>query len=169
MMSKGFDLAIDNVFHLFKLETSHLYYGNRTLQVIVHVPAYRPATLMDLYKYSPMPMLVPGKGRSSQTYWQTKVETEYIAVAKAETTFQTFTYEPLQTCNNVFNLFICPNNNVIDKRTSKECLLALFQSNRQEIRKLCPWEMSVKHVATQLNDTAFLLYIPPPREERIVF
>ena len=60
MRRSGYELAIDNVFQLFQLDTSHLYYGNQTIEIIVHIPAFKPNNIMTLYKHRNMPVRFDG-------------------------------------------------------------------------------------------------------------
>ena len=86
----------------------------------------------------------------------------------SETAFQTFTLGRLQTCTQLFGLYVCPRNNVVDKRTSQECLMALFTGKMSQVRAVCQWTKSNRNMAVQLNGTAFVVYIAPPSIEQAV-
>ena len=95
MSRNGYELAIDNVFQLFQLDTSHLYYGNQTIEIIVHIPAFKPNNIMTLYKHRNMPVRfdgIDGVGREgSPLYLQPQSQDVYLAVDVSEFAFQTFT------------------------------------------------------------------------------
>ena len=55
-------------------------------------------------------------------------------------------------------MYICPQNNVIDKRTDEECLISLYKQKVSKIQAHCKWTVSKKDIAYQLNSTTFLLY-----------
>ena len=141
MRRNGYELAIDNVFQLFQLDTSHLYYGNQTIEIIVHIPAFKPNNIMTLYKHRNMPVRFDGLDELGKNgpplYLQPQSQDVYLAVDVSETAFQTFTLGRLQTCTQLFGLYVCPRNNVVDKRTSQECLMALFTGKMSQVRAVC--------------------------------
>ena len=166
MSHHGFKLAIDSVYQIFSLEASHVYFLNRTLNVFVHIPCYRQEDMLSLYRFRSAPIRLPLVEGS--TYIEPDLEMEYLAISDTETKFQTFTPYRLSLCESIFGIHVCPDNNVIDKRTSKDCLVALFQNRIHQIKKLCPWKESKIDKAIQLNDTSFLLFVAPPRVDNAV-
>ena len=108
------------------------------------------------------------QSRSSAASDVYKRQDVYLAVDVSETAFQTFTLGRLQTCTQLFGLYVCPRNNVVDKRTSQECLMALFTGKMSQVRAVCQWTKSNRNMAVQLNGTAFMVYIAPPNVEQAV-
>ena len=166
MRAEGYKLTTESVFQLFQSEVSHVYFPNGTLNIIIHVPGFRQSELLTLYQLRPMPLKFPGNVQSR--YFNPTVSSQFLAVSDDETEFQVFTQKKLQDCSKIFDLYVCHQNNIIDKRINEDCLMSIFQNKLAKVRELCPWERSIEDQAIQINDSAFMVYIAPPKIDQAV-
>ena len=68
-----------------------------------------------------MPILVPGPTDKPAIYLSPTMTSLYLAVSEPENKFQTFNFQQLQNCAKILDLYVCHQNNIIDKRTNEEC------------------------------------------------
>ena len=161
LLSKGYRLGIDNSFQLFQMETSHLFFKNQTLMVFVHIPSYKHKELLTLYKVRPLPVFMNLGTKTEQAYATPKVTYSYIAISANEERFQTFNELTLSHCQSVLDVYVCPNNNVIEKYTDWECLVAIYKGDANKVRATCPWRAKTRDEALQINSTSFAVFAHP--------
>ena len=133
----GYTFDLKGTDDLFSLETSHLIMTNGTLQIFVHIPAYKRGTTLRLYEYLPVPIAI---SEDQQTlYVMPEPEKLILGVSPDEDVFQELDPDFVATCPRRLGKIFCPDNNILDRRTTSSCLLSLFQNDVKAIRRHCKW------------------------------
>jgi hypothetical protein len=153
---KGLVLGITSKEDIFRVDTSHIFFANRTLRIMVHVPAYRADGLLDLYEYVPVPLpLTPTK------FVVPTPVAGLLAVSPGKLLFRTMSHDTLHDCDRLLDLYFCHRQNMYDKRYTDDCMVALYNSDYGKVAEKCPVQVQPKEdFLVQLNSSHFILYQP---------
>ena len=154
-------LMSDNPIDIYRSEITHVAYTNHTIQIIAHLPAYKPASVLRFYEFVPIPTLLSNSSHPSsrRVYSSPTPQDELLAISTSGLLFRSFPKSYLATCNHISDVWYCPDLNFVDKRSQDSCLVALYSYNTPKIRSLCPFTINPdSDYLTQLNTTEYLLY-----------
>jgi hypothetical protein len=153
---KGLVLGISSKEDIFRVDTSHIFFANRTLRIMVHVPAHRADGLLNLYEYVPVPLpLTPTK------FVIPTPAAGLLAVSPGKLLFRTMSHDSLHDCDRLLDLYFCHRQNMYDKRYTDDCMVALYNSDYDKIGKRCPVQVQPREdFLVQLNSSHFILYQP---------
>lgn len=148
---------------LYRCSTSHILYDNGSISILVHVPAYREDTLLELYRFIPAPIdltTLPDGGHSNSNHlWIPRPEGELLAVSPSRRLFRTINENDFSLCKTLGSVYYCSHGNYYDRRIKDSCLVNLFLNQDDNIRKSCEWapEPRASHLS-QLSANDFVLY-----------
>jgi hypothetical protein len=63
MQREGYELGLETMEDIFRCETSHLVWDNGTLNIYLHIPAYKIDSRLQLLEHVPVPLILPGQVR----------------------------------------------------------------------------------------------------------
>jgi hypothetical protein len=153
---KGLVLGITTKEDIFRVDTSHIFFLNRTLRIFVHVPAYREDGLLDLYEYIPVPIPL-----TQSKFVIPAPAAGLLAVSPGKLLFRTMSHSALHDCDRLLDLYFCHRQNLYDKRYTDDCMVALYNSDYAKVGERCPILVQPKEdFLVQLNSSHFVLYQP---------
>ena len=166
---RQFKIAVNNVNELYQLKTS--YYSDHSSKVIifVHLPLYKPQSLMDLYEHIVTPI---GTGMN---YTDTGIirtmeishGNKYLARSNNFGYYRELSIQQLHDCLHTGDLYICEHQNIIQKNAKGSCLNALFTNNQKETTDNCKVNVHRKPEAQAVQVDAFRFLLYQPHTERI--
>jgi hypothetical protein len=164
LKAEGLRLVNDRPDSLFKTETSHLFFNNGTMRIIVHLPCYRDGGILSLFRHIPLPISL-----TNSSLMAISTEHTYLAVDSTGSLFKTFDTDTFQNCKRLNELWTCPNFNIYDRRTQDNCLVSLYHSRPQLISRNCNMKIFPPNdFITQINATTFIVLLSQPQQvERI--
>jgi hypothetical protein len=75
----------------------------------------------------------------------------------------------LGACQVLGGTYFCPNSNILDKRVETNCVLGLYNRNKEVITANCPWiSIAATDFTVQLGANEFLLYHSNSKEVQLV-
>ena len=152
MMQKGFHTVITDVHEIYQCETSFLVFKNNTIRSITHVPMFRQDSLLNVYRYLPLPMEIQGHF----IYFQPS--NMYIAANQEKTLFRTFSEVAFQNCKVLNDLRYCYTGNSFMKQPL-DCLSSLFELHEHDVIEQCPIRVErPKDIAVQLSYSSAIVY-----------
>ena len=141
---KGLIPLVESVEDLYRCSTSHVLYRNNSLHIILHIPAYREDSLLELYRFVEAPIdlssLPRNGGHQSRHLWIPKPEGQLLAVSPSRALFRPMEEEEFGLCRAIGRVHYCPSNNFYDRRIRKSCIASLFLNEAEDIRDTCEWE-----------------------------
>jgi hypothetical protein len=156
MKKMGLQLAIGKLEDLYQCETSHLMFANGTLRIILHVPAFRPDSILDIHEYIPMPIPLPNH---KEMYVLPTPSASLLAISETASFFRVLSIDTLKLCHQVSGLYYCNGQNYFDKRITDSCLPALFFNRPSSIQTECRFTTRPREdFVAQLDSHLFILY-----------
>ena len=157
--NRGYRLAIKTNADAFMVDTSFVAYENGHLIVLTHVPMYKELHLMKLLEYQQTPLLLQN-GSSQQI--TIKPQKPIIAINNDLTLYNVYSREEIEhDCKTLRDKTYCTNKNIVKRTTSKDCTLALYNKQKDNIINECLIETSSpQEMITQINSTTFFVYTP---------
>ena len=153
-LDRGLTLGIDHVDDLYRLPTSHIGFTNGTVLLILHIPCYRPDSVLTMYKYlrTPLPLqkynklLVP------------EVEHDYIVIDDTNSLVRTFSQDVFSSCLKLNKKFYCKDLNYYYSSHSKDCLPSLFRQDNEAALASCKFSITdSKQELFQISPNKFYL------------
>jgi hypothetical protein len=144
----------------YQLDTSFLFFTNRTLRVFIHVPAYYAGSLLDLYKFLPGPIRI-----GEERFLIPKPEAQILAIGShSSTQFRAISEVDLASCKELGRRYYCPGQNFMARDVDHSCLFNLFHNRQHEMVELCQFSVMPpgKDYLVQLDPSNFLLYQATP-------
>jgi hypothetical protein len=155
LQQEGLNLVNPNVDSVFRAEVSYIYLENGTLRILVHLPCFRDEGILTLLRYIPVPLPL-SEGKTIIV----KPQHTFLAVDNSGSLIQTMSSDDFGLCRKINDLITCPNQNWYDKRFEDSCIISLYHSNIQGIRRNCRLELDQEEdFVAQLNSTTFLLHL----------
>ncbi|XP_040580162.1 uncharacterized protein [Lepeophtheirus salmonis] len=154
---QGFGVGMSNVHQLFQNDCDTFFITKRdktVLKIILHVPIYKPDSLMQLYRFWPVPLKI------NDQYKIVRTKERYIAITENRKMYKVLDESQLASCASNNDILFCYQNSIIYKKSQKHCLMALLNENIEEINELCVLEPYDQEMAVQISDTDFLHYTP---------
>jgi hypothetical protein len=138
-LARGRQIAITTVAQVYQLQTSFLFDPDiDTFHLVIHVPIYKPAHVMRLYRHIPLPLACSVEmGCSDKISIELAPRQTYLAVNRDNTLYKSFTETELARCHKLGESRFC-DSPVFTKEAAPDCLAALFRNNRALIRSRCP-------------------------------
>lgn len=161
MAMERFELGILHYEEIFACEVSHIVTAEGMLIVYLHLPAVKQGTKLSVMQYVPVPaMLSDNTGEEEMMYSLIpKPREHYLAVSRDETNYRAFTTQDMQQCKVYGETIYCPNANILDKRPTSSCLMALYKRDEKTIESSCQWQIHpAEDFSLQLSANKFLLY-----------
>ena len=160
LASEGFISAITTAADLFKMHTSHIFFPNLTLSVIIHIPAYKAGSLLYLKQFLPFPLHIPDPDNELDGHYVVpQMEQTLFAVTKDNSYQVSLRPEELEACTTYGELQYCPELTVFKRRSTDGCLAALYNRDESEIAERCHWRIGpVDDYAIQLASHDYLLF-----------
>jgi hypothetical protein len=59
MHQEGYELGLETMDDIFRCKTSHLVWHNGTLNIYLHIPAYKIDSRLQLQEHIPVPLILP--------------------------------------------------------------------------------------------------------------
>jgi hypothetical protein len=175
MQREGHKLGLETLDDIFMCETSHLVWDNGTLNIYLHIPAYKIDPRLQLLEHISVPIILPeivqqlqGKGYRNTAMLVQPLHT-ILAIKTGVSAFKVFTWAELSTCQVLGSTYFCPNSNILDKRIKTNCVLGFFNSDQEVITAHCPWiSIAATDFNIQLGANKFLLYLANSQEVQLV-
>ena len=157
------ELITEKPLDLFQIETSYFSDG-KDLQLVLHVPAVAPNSLLKLYKMYPLPI---------------PISTDLAMIPQVTDNVLGLTHGPnklaahlsstdLLDCKNINKIFLCERHAVLEKQINSSCLGALYLQDFDSAKQLCPLHTEpITEIVRQLADNWFLIYSPKPQTAQI--
>lgn len=150
----GRKMISSNVEDLFRYETSHVIFNNGTIRIFVHIPMYKPDSLLDLFEYVPSPISI-----GDQHFMFPEPEDAYLAVNKENTLFRPFPTSDLTLCSSIGEIYYCKNSNWYLRRFQSSCLPNLYLFDTDRIVANCEFSFQEKEdYLVQLDHESFVLF-----------
>ena len=147
---------------VYMCDTSYLVFNNLTIRAFIHIPVYKPDSLMTIYKYQGMPTKV---GNQLMTF---QPDSKFLAVNKMKNKFRPMTYETLNECKQLKHISYCKSGNYYHMDTHKSCIKSLYSGKEHEIVKQCPVKMGpIEDQMIRLNFETVLLFHAKPKRAQI--
>ncbi|MEO0404587.1 MAG: hypothetical protein AAF193_06925 [Bacteroidota bacterium] len=137
----------------YTCETSHLVFKNGTIRAIFHVPAYKESSLLQFYRFLPLPLDVGLKH-----FIQLFPQATHVAVNRERTLFKTFDEAELLSCKELHEVKYCHNNNGFNRKPNT-CLEFIFSRKDGNILTHCPIQVTeVQNAMVQVSPRQVILY-----------
>ena len=137
----------------YTCDTSHLVFKNGTIRAIVHVPAYKESSLLQFYRFLPLPLDV-----GLDHFVQLFPLATHVAVNRERTLFKTFDEAELLTCKELHEVKYCHNNNGFHRKPNS-CLEFIFSQKDGNILTHCPIQVTqVQNAMVQVSPREVILY-----------
>jgi len=162
--ASGYTAAIDELSDIFLMDVSHLYHPNGTIIIMIHVPAYKTNTALNILEFLPFPLGLTvhssgDKDDPQSAYMIPKLDRPIFAISTDDSYQMTLAPEDLLSCQKYSNVYFCDELNVFDRRMQEACLPALYARNLPGIKKECMWTTKTsRDFALQLSTHEFLLF-----------
>jgi hypothetical protein len=151
----GHDLLIDSVTQLMQLEVGFVL-GGRKIQLIMHVPMAQNRFVLNLKKFLSMPIKISDNAMAMVTDPDGAV---YLGWSITENFYVTLTPEQLRGCDEISGNFFCKNLNVLRRKESRSCLIALYEAKREEYLELCEIHVARSNLnVVQLTHNEFAVF-----------
>jgi hypothetical protein len=175
MQREGYKLGLETFDDICRCQTSTLVWNNGTLNIYLHIPAYKIDSRLRLLEHKPVPLILPeivpqqqGKGYRNMAMYVQPLHT-ILAIQTGGSAFKVFTRAELGACQVLGGTYFCPNSNILDKRIKTNCVLGLFNRDQEVITAHCPWiSIAATDFNIQLGANRFLLYLANSKEVQLV-
>lgn len=163
----GYELGIGPIQSVFSCEVSHLIYKNQSMLVVVHIPAFKSGTKMDLYELVSLPVMLESDHYSplkkavenAEVYLKPQPKKTIIAVQPETNMVRALTRDDLSKCEDMNSMYFCPDLNIYHRDDERECVVGLYTKNSEIIRDRCPWTVHpAQDAAVQLDSNHFVIY-----------
>ena len=172
MKNKGYEMGIETVQQLFELSASHLVWANGTIDIIVHVPCYKKASIMNMYEFLPMPFYVNLKAEGREidrptlhipearnVTFMPQLKRSYLALSGNMEKYRVLEREELDRCKVIRGTYYCDNQNFYRRKAKDSCLVNLFKGEATEIKRTCDFSViPTDDYLIQINPSHFVLY-----------
>jgi len=136
-----------------KFESCFAVFQNDTTRIYTHVPGYKEAQLLRLFKFNSIPFAL-----NDTHFALAKPPKDVLAVDEAGTLYRTLSSEELRDCKMYAGLRYCENANYFHKK-GEDCLVALYESDMDKIKAHCELIIQPKQdFLTQINETHFMMF-----------
>ena len=131
------------------------------ITTLTHVPIYKPASTMALYKYQPTPIYLTNGNKVQATIHP---DDEIIGINSDKTLYSSYSAKDLKhNCNILHDKYYCSKHSIITRIDKPNCILGLYQQNKAVINDTCSMSFNRAHeYVKQLNQTTFLIFAPKP-------
>ena len=153
---KGLLIGAQTINELYQLPTSFVYEKEtKILNLILHVPVYRDAHILTLYRFVSTP--IPVKDKHGLIFIQFDPIKHYLARNRDGTLTRSLTLDELDDCLSIGHVYFC-DDQALEKARRPNCLQNLFSGINNETFKLCdghllPYTSSLSKV----NMTSYLI------------
>ena len=112
---------------------------NDMVHLIIHVPLYRTASNLDLFRYVDHPT----QRLDHNLYASIDMEglASFVAINRDESKYKEFTADELEACYHQNKRYFCPNLALYSKQRP-HCLWALYLNNGEHVREYCRVSMT---------------------------
>lgn len=149
---------------VYSLPTSFLMLPSRKLRVFVHLPLMKQGTVMKLYEFVPMPIILNG------TNYHLSMDSVpgLLAINEDQDGFTVLPYTQLDDCSHIANLLVCKHHNVLMKEFQSSCLASLWKEDGVSAARVCSYNVEpARFIVRQLTGTDFAVYHPTDEKLRI--
>jgi hypothetical protein len=151
----GHGLLVDSVTQLMQLEVGFVL-GGRKIQLIIHVPMAQNKFVLNLKKYLSMPIRLTDDAMAMVTDPDGAV---YLGWSITENFYVTLTPDQLRSCDEISGNFVCKNLNILRRKESRSCLIALYESYPEEYLELCEIHVARSNLnIVQLTHNEFAIF-----------
>ena len=146
--------------------------------LLLHVPAYTPGTILTIYRHIPVPFRLDHAGKYS--YMVHAGNVDHIAIDTEAHLFRAMTTAEMLQCRDYGNqMFVCANSNVVTKGNAfsdgphyvlspRICIYAMQQQRLALINATCHGTIrESEHDIHQLNPTDFVVTTTEPHKGTI--
>ena len=170
MRKQGYELGVKRVNDLFKCEASHVLYPNGSLYIIVHVPASKINTDMQLYELMRVPITIPGGNvEEDPLVIRANPSQPILGVSDDDETYRALGRHEFAQCTNFAGTYFCPNHNVYRRDIGAHCTYNIFANRAIDIINTCFWSVfDNPHFAQQSSENTFLVYFHKETEIKLV-
>jgi len=153
--SKGLLIGVQSLAELYQLRTSFVHDPSANMvHVILHVPLYREAHILSLYRYIASPLQLPW---DPELFMEIKPDKQFLARNRDGTLTKTLSDLELQDCLSTGHAYFCYDN-ALEKRTLPSCLTALFNGINKALLTECSGHLTPKVTTLQhLNKTTYMV------------
>ena len=154
--NRGLLIGSQNIHELYQLPTSFVFnQDTKLLHIVLHIPLYREAHILSLYRYVPTPMLLTSL--TKPTFVELKPTKTYLARSRDGTLTRSLSLSELEDCLSIGHAYFC-DDQALEKPKQQNCLNNLFSGINQDTFTLCdshllPYASSL----TKINTTTYLL------------
>jgi hypothetical protein len=128
--------------------------AGKGLALFIHVALVKEPE-MEIYQLLHLPMLLNG------TLAWFHLEEQYLALNTAKTMIKEIKDSDFRKCTMVNKVFLCPDNNVLDKNLEVSCLYGLWSQNVPQVQKVCDLRIGrEKEIAIQISRNEFQILFP---------
>lgn len=147
-------MALNNVEEIYRLDTSHISYVNGTLQFFVHVPCFRPDSIMNLYEFVPTPLQL-----KDDQFLIPHSDYNYLAVNEGQNLFRELTLDDLALCHELNKVKYCKKGNFYASSNEDTCLTSLWHNDNEKVIKHCSFNFKkLEDHISQVSHNEFLLF-----------
>lgn len=155
---EGFKLAIGLVTDVFQCETSfQLSEDGNVLRIFVHVPIYRPASVLRLYQYIETPQLT----NDSVHAFSMASDQDVIAVSENDELYFGTRLVELNECQKLHQWKFCEMTSVMQTYFNSSCISSLYAGLAEDCNRLCQFkQLPAKPSVTPIGKATFVVYHP---------
>ena len=158
----GAHTILSDLNEIYMCDTSYLVFNNLTIRAFVHVPIYKPDSLMTIYKYQGLPTKV---GSKLLTYLP---EFKFLAVNNLKNKFRPMTWEMLNECKQLKHIRYCKSENYYHLENHKSCIRSLYAGKEHEIVSYCQVKIGpIQDQMVRLNFETLLLFHSSAKRAKI--
>ena len=154
--SKGLLIGSQNIHELYQLPTSFVFnQESNMLHIILHIPLYREAHILSLYRYVPTPILLTSL--PNPTFVELKPIKTYLARSRDGTLTRSLSLAELEDCLSMGHAYFC-DDQALEKPKLQNCLNNLFSGINKDTFTLCDSHLlPYASALTKINITTYLL------------
>jgi len=158
LRSREYRLGLDQIPDLFKCQASYVAFENGEIRIFLHIPAYRKDTLMQVYRFLPIPFDLP-ETQGHEYFTMSRPQRNVLAVSEDEADFKLLSDATWASCTHFLGVAYCPNSNLYRKGSAASCLLAVYKKDVTEIHRRCRFSLSPStDFALEVSDHSIILY-----------
>ena len=156
----SFFLPHESIGYIYQQRIEYFTEWNGVLNIVVKLFLVETSSLLDLYEYVNLPLLVKGLKYGIEP----RTEHQLMAISDARDRVLLLDKDQLQDCTVTSGLTLCPNLDFYYKKPKDYCLSSLFMADYTAAQRTCNFQLVPQiDKLVQTSPTTFILFNSIPK------
>jgi len=165
--ARDYHLALEQIPDLFKCDASYISFNTGIIRIFLHIPAYRRDTIMQVYRFIPIPFELPDY-EGDEHFTMSRPARNILAVSDDEADFKILSDAKWASCKAFLGIFYCEGENLYRKGSSANCLMAVYKKDVHDIHQHCRFALSpTKNFALEISSNSVIIFHDKMNEIRL--